>query len=206
MNAEARNFPSEIIKRCLMIYTRTSLPGDDTSSRRRLQRSVSNIREKLTTALYREYLNRVLHAMKSITSAEYQDVDVLYRSSSVLCRLFEENLPPGSKLPDWCTPMTLDEYQNRAFERPRLVLKNLLHRDKYTKDRRPPIGSWTISGDLVIVGVQPMASSQIKNDIPDWILEDTASVNDQIAMNRYELEKFLDRPVKSPRRFFNFLR
>ncbi len=206
MNAEARNFPSEIIKRCLMIYTRTSLPGDDTSSRRRLQRSVSNIREKLTTALYREYLSRVLHAMKSITSAEYQDVDVLYRSSSVLCRLFEENLSPGSKLPDWCTPMTLDEYQNRAFERPRLVLKNLLHRDKYTKDRRPPIGSWTISGDLVIVGVQPMASSQIKNDIPDWILEDTASVNDQIAMNRYELEKFLDRPVKSPRRFFNFLR
>ena len=206
MNAEARNFPSEIIKRCLMIYTRTSLPGDDTSSRRRLQRSVSNIREKLTTALYREYLSRILHAMKSITSAEYQDVDVLYRSSSVLCRLFEENLPPGSKLPDWCKTMTLDEYQNRAFERPRLVLRNLLHRDKYTKDRRPPIGSWTISGDLVIVGVQPMASSQIKNDIPDWILEDTASVNDQIAMNRYELEKFLDRPVKSPRRFFNFLR
>ena len=206
MNAEARNFPSEIIKRCLMIYTRTSLPGDDTSSRRRLQRSVSNIREKLTTALYREYLSRILHAMKSITSAEYQDVDVLYRSSSVLCRLFEENLPPSSKLPDWCKTMTLDEYQNRAFERPRLVLKNLLHRDKYTKDRRPPIGSWTISGDLVIVGVQPMASSQIKNDIPDWILEDTASVNDQIAMNRYELEKFLGRPVKSPRRFFNFLR
>ena len=43
MNAEARNFPAEIIKRCLMIYTRTSLPGDDPSSRRRLQRSVSAI-------------------------------------------------------------------------------------------------------------------------------------------------------------------
>ncbi len=41
MNAEARNFPGEIIKRCLMIYTRTSLPGDDPSSRRRLQRSVA---------------------------------------------------------------------------------------------------------------------------------------------------------------------
>ena len=206
MNAEARNFPPEIIKRCLMIYTRTSLPGDATPTRRRLQRSVSGISEKLTTALYREYLNRVLHEMNAITSAEYRDVDILDLSSSVLCCLFEENLPLGSNLPDWCKTMTLDEYQSRAFERPRLVLKNLLHRDKYTKDHRPPIGSWTISGDLVIVGVQPMTSSQIKNDIPDWILDDTASVNDQIAMKRNELEKFLDRPVKSPHRLFDFLR
>ena len=49
MNAEARNFPAEIVKRCLMIYTRTTLPGDNTASRRSLQRSVSNIRERLTT-------------------------------------------------------------------------------------------------------------------------------------------------------------
>ena len=206
MNAEARNFPPEIIKRCLMIYTRTSLPGDDTPTRRNLQRSVSGISEKLTTALYREYLNRVLHEMNSTAGAEYQDMDVLRLSSSVLCHLFEENLPPGSKLPNWCETMTLDEYQSRAFERPRLVLKNLLHRDKYTKDRRPTIGSWTISGDLVIVGVQPMASSQVKGDIPDWILDDTASVNDQIAMKRNELERFLDRPIKPSRRFFDFLR
>ena len=41
MNAEARNFKDEIVKRCLMIYTRTSLPGDQTAIRNRLQRSIS---------------------------------------------------------------------------------------------------------------------------------------------------------------------
>ena len=50
-----------------------------------------------------------------------------------------------------------------------------------------------------------MASSQVKSDIPDWILDDTASVNDQIAMKRNELERFLDQPVRPPR-FFDFLR
>ena len=34
MNADARTFKPEIVKRCLMIYTRTSLPGDNTGARR----------------------------------------------------------------------------------------------------------------------------------------------------------------------------
>ena len=59
MNAEARNFKDEIVKRCLMICTRTSLPGDQTAVRNRLQRSIARIRDGMTTGLYREYLNRV---------------------------------------------------------------------------------------------------------------------------------------------------
>ena len=61
MNADARSFKPEIVKRCLMIYTRTALPGDNVAARRKLQRSVANIRERLTTALYREYLKRMVH-------------------------------------------------------------------------------------------------------------------------------------------------
>ncbi len=59
MNAEARNFKDEVVKRCLMIYTRTSLPGDQTAVRNRLQRSIARIRERMTTGLYREYLKRM---------------------------------------------------------------------------------------------------------------------------------------------------
>ena len=70
MNAEARNFPAEIVKRCLMIYTRTSLPGDDTLSRRSLQRSVAGIRERLTTNLYREFLRQVTEDIGRLTSAD----------------------------------------------------------------------------------------------------------------------------------------
>ena len=46
-----------------MIYTRTALAGDNVTARRTLQRSVAQFRERLTTALYREYLKRTLIAL-----------------------------------------------------------------------------------------------------------------------------------------------
>ena len=200
MNAEARNFPPEIVKRCLMIYTRTSLPGDNPASRRSLQRSVSNIRERLTTGLYREYLRQVLEEMANLTPADYDELDVLELSSKTLCRIFQQTRPAGVKLPPWCEPMTLEEYQNLAFERPKRVLENLLHLDKYTRERRPPMGSWTISGDLAVIAIEPMTSRQTKADIPDWILDDTASVSDQIVLKLDILEQFLARRIR-PQRF-----
>jgi len=135
MNAEARNFRDEIVKRCLMIYTRTSLPGDQTATRHRLQRSIAQIRDGMTTALYREYLRRMVAHLNEIKGSEREslaNVDVLEDSSRVLCDIFREHLPEGGKLPDWCSPMTLEEYQQRAWDRPRLVLEQLLSRDKYT--------------------------------------------------------------------------
>jgi hypothetical protein len=199
MNAEARNFPAEIVKRCLMIYTRTSLPGDNPASRRSLQRSVANIRDRLTTGLYREYLRQVMEEMDALTPADYDGLDVLGLSSATLCRLFRQNLPGGAKLPAWCEPMTLEQYQSRAFERPKLVLENLLHRDKYTGERRPPLGSWTISGESVVIAIDSMSAQRTKADIPDWILDDTASVSDQIVLKRDVLEQFLARGIR-PRR------
>ncbi len=204
MNAEARNFPAEIVKRCLMIYTRTSLPGDNPASRRSLQRSVSNIRERLTTNLYREYLQQVLTEMDSLAPGDYDGLDVLELSSTILCRIFRQHLPAGTELPDWCASMTLEQYQSRAFERPRLVLESLLHRDGYTKERRPPPGHWTLSGGRVAIGVETMAAQRTKTDIPDWILDDTASVSDQIVLKREVLEQFLDHRVRPPRRWFGF--
>lgn len=83
---------------------------------------------------------------------------------------------------------------------------NLLHPDKYSGERRPPIGSWTISGDSVVIGAEIMASGRMKSDIPDWILEDTASVSDQIVLKRDRLESFLEKRVKRPSRWFSLFR
>ena len=209
MNADARSFLPEIVKRCLMIYTRTSLPGDDPAARRKLQRSVASIRGRLTTSLYRLYLKRMLAEMDALPESdgsEGDDVGALELSSTVLCRIFEENLPSGTEIPTWCSPMTLSEYQSRAFERPRLILANLLHPDKYSVERKPAAGSWTITGENVIIGADIMASSRMKGDIPDWILDDTASVSDQIVLKRDQLESFLEQRVRRPSRWLRLFR
>jgi len=205
MNADARSFPPEIVKRSLMIYTRTALPGDDTGARRRLQRSVAGIREGLTTSLYRHYLKRVISEVEAAIESGDEDTDVLALSSSVLCEIFEENLPSDTTMPEWCQTMTLEEYQERAFERPRLVLNGLLNVDRYSKERRPPEGCWTISGASILVTVPTLGFSRALSDIPDWILDDTGSSSGQIALKRQLLENFLGREVKAPRRWLPFL-
>ena len=205
MNADARSFKAEVVKRCLMIYTRTSLPGDNTGARRTLQRSVAAIRERMTTSLYREYLRRMLaelerHEPSPATDHE-EPTDALFLSSSTLCELFRENLPPNRELPAWCATMTLAEYQQRAFDRPRRILAGLLGPDRYSPDRRPPEHCWTVSGDSLLVAVAPIEFTRTRADIPDWLLDDTASASGQIALNRKLTEDFLGRPVRRPRRW-----
>ena len=211
MNADARSFKSEIVKRCLMIYTRTALPGDNTAARRRLQRSVAAIRERMSTSLFREYLRRMLaelddmeaaDATNAIAAADDPDVtDALLLSSSVLSGLFCENLPPERELPHWCTTMTLAEYQQRAFERPRRILAALLSPERYSSERRPPEQCWTVVGDNLLVAVAPIEFTRTRADIPDWLLDDTASASGQIALNRKLTEDFLGSPLRRSRRW-----
>ena len=205
MNAEARNFKDEIVKRCLMVYTRTSLPGDQPAVKRKLQRSIARIQDDMTTALYREYLGRTVARIDELRergTTDLADADVLDLSSTILCDIFREHLPDGAAMPDWCRSMTLEEYQQRAWDRPRQVLENLLSRDRYTKERKPPEGSWTTSGDMVVVGVGQMGASRMRNEVPDWILDDTSSVANQIGLKRGEVEEFLGRKLLGRRVFF----
>ena len=201
MNADTRNFSDEIIKRCLMIYTRTSLPGDDTNTRRRLQRSVANIRSRMTTALYKEYMKRTISAVDTLLPTEDEETDALQLSSGILCDIIQENLPVSTGMPPWCRTVTLEEYQDRAFERPRLVLRNLLHADRYSKESRPAEGCWTIAGDSIVITVPILGFSSTKADIPDWIMDDTGSTSGQIVLKREPLDAFLGDRVRRPRRW-----
>ena len=205
MNADARTFKPEIVKRCLMIYTRTSLPGDNTSARRTLQRSITAIRNRMTTSLYREYLSRVLAQLDGdgppASAQDSEPTDALLLSSTILAGLFRENLPPGGTLPGWCAPMTLTEYQRRAFERPRRILAGLLGPHRYSADRRPPEQCWTRTGNSLLVSVATFEFNRTRADIPDWLIDDAASASGQISLNLKLTEDFLGHPVRRPRRW-----
>jgi len=101
MNMEHTAFPDEIMKRALMIYTTTALPPHDEVRRMALQGKIRQIRNRLTTALYRRYLS-VMHA-----KLVGQDLpsDWLILSSQVLCDLFAVS---GQERPRWCRPVYWD--------------------------------------------------------------------------------------------------
>jgi len=202
MNSDARSLKPEIIKRCLMIYTRTALPGDNTTARRELQRSVAKIREGLTTALYRVYLKRIVATIDSQTMKTRNEApDALELSSSVLRELFLTNLPKGTSMPKWCGSVTLSSYQKRAFERPRSLLISSLDPKLYDAARRPPQGCWNVDGNRIILSVAPIEVNRTRKSIPDWLLDDTARVSGQIALDRKLTEEFIGQRLRKPRRW-----
>ena len=44
-----------------------------------------------------------------------------------------------------------------------------------------------------------MGAARTRNEIPDWILDDTASVASQIGLKRNEVEEFLGRRLRGRR-------
>ena len=101
------------MKRSLVLYARIALPGNAADLRRKLQRSVTAIRDGLTTALYRAYLKRALHEVESAIASERDDVAPLWLSSDILCGLFREHLSAGMAMPDCCRRVTLQVYQKQ---------------------------------------------------------------------------------------------
>ena len=201
MNMDTRRFKPEIIKRSMMIYTQTSLPGNRPAARERLQASVSRIQDTLTTAFYRQYLKDMSTILETMPEETYRSVDVLQVSSNLLCRLFERSLQEGTPAPVWLEPVTLSGVQSRAYERSEKVLLGLLSADRYTKERHPPTGQWTLSGRHVLIGVDTRSLRDLREDIPNWVIDDAASVSDQIVLDHDELEEFLKSPVRKPSRW-----
>ena len=201
MNMDTRRFKAEIIKRSMMIYTQTSLPGNRPAARERLQASVSRIQDTLTTSFYRQYLKDMSTILETMPEESYRSVDVLEISSNLLCRLFERSLPEGKSAPVWLEPVTLNGVQSRAYERSEKVLTGLLSADRYTKERHPPTGQWTLSGSHVLIGIDTRSLRDLREDIPNWVIDDAASVSDQIVLDHGELEEFLRAPVRKPTRW-----
>ena len=200
MNRDTKRFKEEIVKRSLMIYTRTSLPGNNPEAHERLQASVARIQDGLTTSLYREYLRRMSEKLEGNGTSGPGDMDVLKLSSSLLCELFAENVPDGHLLPEWCAPMTIGNYQSRAYERSERILRGLLSRDRYTRDSHPSVGQWTVSGDNLLIGVDTRSLREMRDEVPNWIMDDAASVSDQIVLDRKLTEDFIGESI-SRRRF-----
>lgn len=104
MNAGQDTFDSEIRKRALIVYTGASLP-DHTPEARKLGKQVKEIKNSLGTALYREYLKRML---PRLCQEHEEPLDVLELSSSMLREIIAEHA--SAPLPAWCRVVTMDEY------------------------------------------------------------------------------------------------
>ena len=45
-------------------------------------------------------------------------------------------------------------------------------------------GDWSIVGDQVIIGIEPLGAQRIRDEVPNWILNRPASISGQIVLNK----------------------
>lgn len=194
MNAEPQSFSDEVVKRCLMIYTNTSIPTHKHALADRLHKSVEDIRNRLTTDLYRQYLIAIMDRLDDTPDPP----DILQFSSEVICDILNENV--AGPLPDWCRPVSWDEYADRRYERPARRLAALLARENYRKKVGEGEQGWTLQADTVVVWEKADAfgRTSIKGEIPDFLYDDTASVGDTFVLWRKQTEDFLGNRIRRP--------
>lgn len=175
MNTEEHGFSTELRKRCLILYSKASLP-DYTGEARTLYRSVHAIRSRISTALYREFLRRMMETLKENPLPQ----DMLICSSNIITSLFAEAI--SSPLPAWCSVLSMrQDYQGRKYEKIRTELRKMY-------ETQP--SSWQIRRDEVVLSVPLMDVAGLRKDIPDSLLKE-GSRGGQIILDRKELEDFL---------------
>ena len=172
MNAEDHSFPTELRKRCLILYTNASLP-DNTDTAKALYKSVKAIQAKISTALYREYLRHVLERLEASPAVP----DILEFSSKIIVEIMAQSAAP---LPHWCVPVSINQYQNRKYEKIRAELI-MLH------ETNPAI--WEVRPGEVILRVQQTEVHGLRREIPDWLLKQGSKAGN-IVLDRKAFEEF----------------
>jgi hypothetical protein len=175
MNTEEHGFSTELRKRCLILYSKASLP-DYTGESRTLYKSVHAIRSRISTGLYHEFLRRLMDTLKANALPQ----DMLVCSSNIITSIFAE--ATSSPLPPWCAVMSMQQdYEGRKYEKIRAELRKMY-------ETQP--SSWRIRRDEVILSVPLMNIAGLRKDIPDSLLKE-GSRGGQIILDRKELEEFL---------------
>ncbi len=194
MNAEPRSFQDEVVKRCLMIYANTSLPTHDYALADKLHTSVEEIRNKLTTDFYLRYLVGLMEKLDDTPMPN----GILRVSSETICDLLGEGV--DGKLPDWCRPVSWDQYAGGRYERSARRLAALLAPENYRRVVGDGEQGWTLHADTVVVWERADAfgRTSLKSEIPDFLYDDTSSVGDTFVLWRKQTEDFLNRKVSPP--------
>ena len=194
MNADPQSFQDEVVKRCLMIYTNTSLPTHKHFLADELHTSVEDIRNRLTTDLYRRYLAAVMDKLDDTPLPR----DILQMSSETICELLEESV--DSRLPEWCRPVSWNEYADGRYEHPARRLAALLAPENYRKAVGEGEQGWTLQADTLVVWQKADAfgRTSIKAEIPDFLYDDTSSVGDTFVLWRKQTEEFLGSTITVP--------
>ncbi|MGI8650160.1 MAG: hypothetical protein ACR2KW_07255 [Rubrobacter sp.] len=183
MNAAQDTFETEVRKRCFVIYTGASLRDDDPESKE-LGKAVKEIKRELGTALYREYLDRVMAKLR-----EESHTDFLALSSGVLRDLISKHHRDGP--PEWCRVSSMDDHRRGRHDKVREDLRQSRIFDGASWERRG--NKWVLKmGDHNV-------ANRLRRDVPDYVLS-AGNVGNLVVFDAGEVEAFLGKDAFSKKK------
>ena len=84
-------------------------------------------------------------------------------------------------LPSWCCVNSIQQYQERKYDKVQRDLRKLYETNS---------GAWVIRPQEVILTVQQFESTTMKREIPDWILKEGSRAG-KLVLDRKPLEEFM---------------
>ncbi len=180
MNATTQDtFETEVRKRCFVVYTGASLRDDDSASRK-LGKTVKSIKRELGTAMYREYLRRVMDTLGEGEERNGFEGDFLALSSQIIRDLIEEH--HEGELPAWCVPTGMDEHRRGRYDKVREDLRQLRIFDGGSWERRG--NRWTLKMP------DHNAANRLRRDIPDYLLS-AGNASNIVVFDAEGIESFI---------------
>lgn len=211
MNADAQEFSTQVRKRCLMVYANQCVAEDDSALKARLDIEVQPLHNRISTAFYAEYLERMGERLGKIKPGEWMGFDYLWESTNLILELLLEHKKPDEDRPRWAKPVGWREYDDAAWELKRKQLKIQLSEGTLTREFPPPRGLWTLRENVIYVGVDDYRTAEKSNEFPSQILEPAARFGGALRLNKdatvamlrrgdgdYQLPDFPPEPPPAP--------
>lgn len=193
MNADAREFSTQVRKRSLMVYANQCVPEDDAGLKARLDAAVLPLHHRIGTAFYAEYLERMELRIRGIEPGRWIDFDYLLESTTLIRTMLDENRGKGEDMPRWCQPVGWQQFDESAWDLKRDQLKMQLSDETQTKEYPPPRGKWTQRDNIIFLGVDDYRATLKSNEYPSQIIDDIASHAGVLGFNREATEAMIRR-------------
>lgn len=184
MNADAREFSTQVRKRSLMVYANQCVPEDDAGLKARLDAAVLPLHNRISTAFYAEYLERMTRRISHIGDGQWMNFDYLLESTTLIRNILDENREQDKELPQWCEPVGWQQYDEAAWDLKRDQLRLQLSAETLTKDFPPARGRWTLRGNIIYLGVDDFRVAFKANEYPSQIVDLAACFGDVIGFNK----------------------
>ena len=215
VNAEASEFANEVRNRGFPIYARIGIASDDDDTRRRLDKEVLPLQNRIGQDFYAEYLYRMGEIVAGIQDSGQDPslFDYLFESTTLIRMLMLEHLRADEVIPAWAKPITTSDFTRWAWGLKHRQLANRLARHLYRPHNPPPVGYWTATATDILIGVDSVRDIMRAREIQDhWVnREHTHGSSKVLYLHRGAVVESVQRtipawrlPVPSLQRFTEF--